>query len=360
MTDRKNIARATLFGVAFGDSLGKPLEFVASRQAILKSGLGWELPLPVGVVTDDTEMTLAVARAIEGFQEFHEANDVEGLAWELRNAYVDWEDANVWGRAAGGTCLAAVRRLRRFERDWVECTEPLKKGCGANMRVAPIGLIPAWNAADVADVAQLSSALTHGHPTALAAAELTALGVYYLRVGECTLEYLNERLLERAYSQRGVYRENVLGHLADRWRGPKSARRRRHALPGTAERAMNAGWEQCIAVLRNVKRRLAARDEGGDISQLCGAGWIAEDALATAVYAASRYRSDPRLALARAVRTTGDSDSLGAIAGSFLGAAYGEDAFPAYWYDRIEYASELNYFGRMWDGVADPAFSVIG
>jgi ADP-ribosylglycohydrolase len=146
----------------------------------------------------------------------------------------------------------------------------------------------------------------------------------------------------------------VLGHLADHWRGPKSKGRRNHALPGTAERAMNFGWEQCIAVLRKVERALKTKDDGGDISRLCGAGWIAEDALATSVYAASRWSEYPRVALARAVRTTGDSDSLGAITGSFLGAALGEDAFPAYWYDRIEYASELNYFSQLWD-VAAPA-----
>jgi ADP-ribosylglycohydrolase len=349
MTEHKNIARATLFGVAFGDALGKPLEFIASRKQIINSGLGFELPLPMGVVTDDTEMTLAVARAIENFQSMYAPDDPNGLAWELRHAYMDWQDANVWGRAAGGTCLRATSRLRKLDRDWENCTEPLSKGCGANMRVAPIGLIPEWNAEEVADVAQLSSALTHGHPVALAAAELTALGVYYLRTGECTLDNLNEQLLWRAYDQRGKYREHVLGHLVDHWRGPRSRKTRKHALTNTAERAMTFGWNACIDVLKNVKRALRAKDQGGDVSQLCGAGWIAEDALATSVYAASRWSEYPRIALARAVRTTGDSDSLGAITGSFLGAALGEDAFPAYWYERIEYADELNYFGQLWD-----------
>lgn len=351
MTDRRNIARATLFGVAFGDSLGKPLEFIANREKIRKSGLGWELPLPMGIVTDDTEMTLAVARALVSFLTYKPLNgtSLSDLEFDLRCEYIDWQDHNVWGRAAGGTCLRATTRLRNYERDWVLCTEPLSKGCGANMRVAPIGLIPTWNAEDVADAAQLSSALTHGHPVALTAAELTALGVFYLRTGECTLENLNDRLLERAYEQRGNYREHVLGHLVDHWRGPKSKSRRKHALSNTGARAMQFGWDECIHVLKNVKRALKRKDEGGDISQLCGLGWVAEDALATSVYAASRWSEYPRIALARAVRTVGDSDSLGAITGSFLGAALGEDAFPTHWYDRIEYAHELNYLGQLWD-----------
>jgi ADP-ribosylglycohydrolase len=356
MTDRRNIARATLFGVAFGDSLGKPLEFIASRDKIRASGLGWELPLPMGVVTDDTEMTLAVARALEGYRTYKPLRgaDLGDLEFELRCEYTDWQDANAWGRAAGHTCLKATTNLRSFNRPWQDCTLALRKGCGANMRVAPIALVPNWTVDDVANIAQLSAGMTHGHPTALAAAELTALAVYYLRVGECTLDNLNERLLARAYQERGVYRD-VLGHLADHWRGPKSKGRRAHAQPGTAERAMNFGWGQCINALKKVEKALKRRDEGGDISSLCGLGWIAEDALATSVYAASRWSEYPRVALSRAVRTIGDSDSLGAITGSFLGAALGEDAFPAYWYNRIEYASELAHFGQLWDSVATPA-----
>lgn len=351
MTDqKKNVARATLFGVAFGDALGKPIEFIASQNTIKRSGLGWELPLPMGVVTDDTEMTIAVARAIENFQEFHLPTDTEGLAWELRNAYIDWEAGNVWGRAAGGTCLRATGKLRNFNRDWIYCTEPLSKGCGANMRVAPIGLVPGWDVEYVADVAQLSSALTHGHPTALAAAELTALAVYYLRTGECTLKDLCDRLLQRCVEQYGNYRGHVLGYLSDGWRGAKSAKKRTHALPTTGSRAMQHGWRECEDALRVVARVLRWKNaQIGDISVRCGLGWVAEDALATSVYAASRWSQVPRVALAQAVRTVGDSDSLGAITGSLLGAALGEDAFPAYWYDRIEYAPELNYFGQLWD-----------
>ena len=351
--NRQNIARATLFGVAFGDSLGKPLEFIPSRDKIMRSGLGFELPLPMGIVTDDTEMTLAVARAIEPFPTF--APNLNEVEWELRNEYITWQDQNVWGRAAGGTCLAATTNLRNHRRAWQDCTLPLRKGCGANMRVAPIGLIPGWTVNDVADVAQLSAAMTHGHPVALTATELTALAVYYLRVEECTLDNLNERLLERAYQERGNYRDFALGHLADRWRGPRSSGRKTHARPETARRAMEFGWNKVIDSLKRVRTALKRRDDGGDISRLCGAGWIAEDALATSVYAASRWSEYPRYALARAVRTTGDSDSLGAITGSFLGAALGDDAFPKHWYDRIEYASDLEYFGTLWNGVATPA-----
>ena len=48
------------------------------------------------------------------------------------------------------------------------------KGCGANMRVTPLGLMPGLTDATRAGASQLQAALTHGHSTALAASELTA------------------------------------------------------------------------------------------------------------------------------------------------------------------------------------------
>ncbi|HEY5191444.1 MAG TPA: ADP-ribosylglycohydrolase family protein, partial [Candidatus Deferrimicrobium sp.] len=63
-------ARATLFGVAVGDALGATTEFMTPAQIRDRFGVhreivggGW-LKLPPGQVTDDTEMTLCVARGI--------------------------------------------------------------------------------------------------------------------------------------------------------------------------------------------------------------------------------------------------------------------------------------------------------
>jgi ADP-ribosylglycohydrolase len=61
------------------------------------------------------------------------------------------------------------------------------KGCGANMRVAPVGLLlasePDMTATTRAALAQFQAAMTHSHPTALAAADLTAMTISYLASG---------------------------------------------------------------------------------------------------------------------------------------------------------------------------------
>jgi ADP-ribosylglycohydrolase len=61
-----------------------------------------------------------------------------------------------------------------------------------------------------------------------------------------------------------------------------------------------------------------------------GGGWVAEEALAMAIYAALAHPGpeDVLDALALAVTHSGDSDSTGAICGNILGALHGETALP--------------------------------
>lgn len=51
------------------------------------------------------------------------------------------------------------------------------------MRVAPVGLLPGIDADTRACLAQFQAALTHGHPTGLAASDLTAFAIHDLAQG---------------------------------------------------------------------------------------------------------------------------------------------------------------------------------
>ncbi|PWS46023.1 ADP-ribosylglycohydrolase, partial [Streptomyces sp. FT05W] len=64
-----------------------------------------------------------------------------------------------------------------------------------------------------------------------------------------------------------------------------------------------------------------------------GAGWVAEEALAVAVYCALVLpgAGDVAEALLLAVNHSGDSDSTGAICGNLLGAHHGDVRLPATW-----------------------------
>ena len=102
-------------------------------------------------------------------------------------------------------------------------------------------------------------------------------------------------------------------------------------------------------VLDRLDAALAAPDDGGDPCLVTGAGWIAEEALATALLCAVRHAGDPVTALARAATTSGDSDSIACLTGAVLGASHGMTAWPPEWAGRIEYADQLDALGRSWN-----------
>ena len=181
-----------------------------------------------------------------------------------------------------------------------------------------------------------AESLTHGHPTGLAASELTAYAVRVLRDGAAVLD-LPDLLRGRALGQRVVYREEWLGGL---WR---------HGDADAPFEFIARGWDECLAILGRLEAALAVGDDGGDACRATGAGWIAEEALATALYCAVRHRDAPVAALARAPSTSGDSDSIACLAGAFLGAAYGMAAWPPEWATRIEHGDQLAELGAAWD-----------
>jgi len=128
-------AKASLLGLAVGDALGATTEFMKPAQIREQYGVhdrirggGW-LKLPPGGVTDDTEMSLCVARAILA----RGAWDLAGVAEE----FARWLQGNPVD--VGATCRRGIRdyilnrRLAAPPNEW-------DAGNGAAMRVAPVAL----------------------------------------------------------------------------------------------------------------------------------------------------------------------------------------------------------------------------
>ncbi|WP_326560561.1 ADP-ribosylglycohydrolase family protein [Micromonospora sp. NBC_01796] len=326
-------ASGSLFGLAYGDALGKPTEFMTVAQIEARYGPGGprDLTGDPALVTDDTQMALAVGWALREAP----AATPEVLEPLLRARFLAWAVSPDNNRAPGMTCLRACGELAKGG-PWQAATVAGSKGCGANMRVTPVGLVPTYDLDTLAGVAQLQAGLTHGHPTGLAASELTAYAVRVLRDGAALAE-VPGLLRQRAIGQRIVYRGDWLGDLWQR--------------PGVGDPAefIALGWDECLGALDRLEEVLAEPDDGEDPCLATGEGWIAEEALATALLCALRHPDDPVSALARAATTSGDSDSIAALAGAFLGAADGLAVFPEDWLDRIEYADQLTALGDAWD-----------
>lgn len=327
-----------LLGLAIGDAMGFPTEFDDVARITAKSGPWREMALPLSsgraYVTDDTQMTLALG---EGLVEALASGPLTAARMEppVRRRFVEWWRSPENNRAPGTTCLRACAELSRGG-DWKAASQIGSKGCGANMRVAPLGLIPGLTPEQRAGAAQLQSALTHGHPTALAAADLTAHAIRLLAEG-AEPGGLPRLLRGYARENRGLYREDWLGGLAER------------AHDHDRESFIARGWDDCLAALDRLDAALAAPDVEADPCLATGEGWIAEEALATALYCFLLLPDDPPAAVRRAACSSGDSDSIAALAGAFAGAHHGAAAWPAEWAEAVEYRDRLLALGAAWD-----------
>lgn len=329
---REERVAGCLFGLAFGDALGAPTEFLPAAE-ILRRWPPAGPSEPTGEparVTDDTQMALAVGEALAEAlvrRDVSPAN-VEAL---VRAAFVEWLNSPDNNRAPGMTCLRACEMLEAGGH-WLGATVKGSKGCGANMRVAAVGLLDpeahGVSGAERAAVAQFQAALTHGHPTALAASDLTAFAVARLAAG-VEPRALVEVLRDYAQSQRSVYHADWLGEL---WKVPGV---------GSPEEFIARGWDECLGVLQRLEAALASPDYEADPCLFTGAGWVAEEAFATGLLCFLLYPDEPLKALRRAAVTSGDSDSIACLTGAFAGAHLGAGCWPREWVRRIEYRERL-------------------
>ena len=163
LTDVRSRARACLLGLAIGDSLGATVEFMTASEIKSQYGChrkliggGW-LHLRPGEVTDDTQMSLCVARSIVavGFS----PNDIA-------RRFVEWYR----GRPpdVGNTCR---RGIARFINQGTVHGQPNEgdAGNGAVMRMAPVALaaLAERNLLEVGAIGQAH--ITHHNPLSDAA-----------------------------------------------------------------------------------------------------------------------------------------------------------------------------------------------
>ncbi len=283
-------AQAILLGLALGDALGAQVEFMKLAEINARYGSGGiqEPPNPA-LYTDDTQMTLALA---EGLVEAGEA-DPDTLMGAVGKHFVRWLNSPDNDRSPGRACLLGVRRYERGE-SWRQSGLANSKGCGSAMRVAPIGYLYQHDPERLREVAQATSLITHGHPTALAASVAAAYLVKLALDGIAPERYLHE----------------VAGFVC-----------------GLSE--------ELDLVLLRVGHVLAWGDEIMAMRHI-GEGWVAEEAVSLALYCVMRYPDDYVAAVRRAANIDGDSDSVACIAGGIAAARLGLESIPADWRNRCE------------------------
>ncbi|VXB18259.1 ADP-ribosylglycohydrolase [Citricoccus sp. K5] len=333
-----------LSGGAAGDALGYTVEFSSLAQIRAEHGDGGLThPLQVPAIraggtvpiSDDTQMTLFVLDGLLDWIEWANEGSMADPAACVWLSCLRWyrtqtgtlpegapEPPTRWleehpemhvRRAPGKACLSGLS-----SRDMGlphQPQNPESKGCGTVMRSAPYGMVPGLEDTMVVSLARRGAVLTHGHPAAWTSAAAFGLMISRLMAGHALDASVTAAL-------------EWLDTVPDDG-GTAAAVRAAVALAGTrgSDGSDKAG----------------ASSGSSSVPTELGEGWVAEEALAIAVYAAlvtdggdTAVDADIqalaplhlRAALHLAVNHGGDSDSTASLAGQLLGARYGMGIFP--------------------------------
>jgi len=290
-------ACGVLLATAAGDALGAPDEFGPPRGQELEVAMvgggsfGWE----PGEWTDDSSMAIAIAEAAATGADLRQEQVQDAVVkrwhgWSQHAKDVGVQTRSVLSRAGRHGISAQAARA---ESAALHKLSGRTAGNGSLMRTAPIALAYVDNEAALVEAARAVSELTHYDPEAGDACVLWCCairhailtGVLDARIG---LQHID------------IDRQDLWGSRLD---DAEASRPSDFKNNGWVVEALQAAWS-AIKITP-----------------------VPEDDPATGVFRVDHLR----LALNAAVRGGNDTDTVAAIAGGLLGAAYGASAVPADW-----------------------------
>ena len=327
MDPRFSRAYGALAGLALGDALGMPTQAMSPEQIRAVYGRITGLVdgdasqpyapgMPAGSVTDDTEQALLVASLlIRG--RGSSSGRVALNAVEFAHALLAWEDSMIERGSLdllGPSTKAALERVRAGE-------EPLTVGGegttnGAAMRVTPIGIAVSTEDPEAfAEAVWSSCRVTHATRQGFQSAALVAAAVSMGIDAQRTF----------------TFPEDVRSLL---WK----------ALTYVESLPARGAWTPEPDVVAATRRamQLAANPASSSLECLVEqVGTSVASAHAIPMAFALLARDPSPRALLDAANLGGDTDTIGAIAGAILGAAFGVEVLPADSLSMIEEVSQL-------------------
>jgi len=295
--------KGALLGVAVGDALGATLEFMTRDEIQRRYGIHKEIigqgywRLAAGDVTDDTDMTVAVARGILT----DPANPLEHIA---RN-FADWakSDPQDIGKICSLVLQEGIKRGAVNEAEWLEVAEYAhyqsggrSGGNGSLMRTIPVALAYCGDRERMLDIALRQSALTHYDPLA----------------GRCVMLYCD--LVRNILLGRDL-KTAIIELCGKGWHGSAD-------MPVFEDNS--AGLK-----LRYDLQQENIRTTGYVLHTL--------EAALNCAYQTGSFEE----ALIMAVNLGGDTDTIGAVTGGLAGAFYGLEAIPERWLAKLRVKDEL-------------------
>ncbi|MGN0081362.1 MAG: ADP-ribosylglycohydrolase family protein [Bacteroides fragilis] len=284
---RRDRVAGAMYGVAVGDALGGPLEFMAEAEIKEKYGLvtemiggGW-LNLEPGETTDDTAMTLAVAEGIMVVGEYYKNS--RAVITNIGQNFLDWYDTQP--KDVGNTCAAVINYVKNTgwntPEAWMNGSIQFDRnsggrsgGNGALMRTVPVGLVYNW----------ADDGMHEGYTTD----------------GECSFNAMATTIARMTH-----------------WDGDAAK------LVCDYSRMISRAARYDFTIGAYIEFMEKYKQDN-----ITPSGYSLES-MAAAIWACKTTNFEN--SLIRAVNLGGDADTIGAIAGGMAGAYYGYSQIPARW-----------------------------
>ncbi len=333
MTKYQDKARGMLVGLAVGDALGAPVEFLPEPSDVHIKQMGDKIEhfhencrAPKAVWTDDTEMALCIADSLivnEGYD-----------SYDIMQRFTNWVDEGYRTYDSKPACDVGGQTMRAIEE--YECNPIVfendtteSAGNGAIMRLAPIIIANTFPGKK--------------YPTLKDGYEKGSL---VINPEDDEGEYIDQKDIEPTLNMAILScREthNSIAAEATTALFTTMLYCALHGLPKNhiatyCERWMR-GEEYDNFWLKNINN-LVGRALDKDREKLCNLGGYIVDTFAIALWGLIHYDNfkDGMMAV---IRLGGDTDTNGACYGQLAGAYYGYQAIPEEWRKNVYLADEL-------------------
>lgn len=282
--------RGCLVGLATGDALGSPVQFMppGSFEPLEEMIRGGHFNTEAGQWTDDTSMALCLAESLIEKRDFDPVDQMERYLKWLRDGHLS---STGIAFDIGGTVMRSLREFEETREPFCGPEDPLTAGNGSIMRLAPVPMFYANDPVRAIEMCAESSRTTHGAKTAVDACR-----------------YLGG-LIVGALS--GVDKDEL---LSDRY------------CP------VPRYWEK-NPLVAEIDEVAAGFFKSKEPPEIVGSGYVVKT-LEAALWAF--HRSDSfREGCLKAVNLGDDADTTAAVYGQLAGAHYGLEAIPEGWRSKL-------------------------
>ena len=269
-----------LLGTALGDALGLPCEGMSARSIArrFQSIDRFRLLGKTGFVSDDTEQSSLIAQSLA-----RHPDNLDACVRAFRRSLLGWFCRLPWGVG-----LATVRSCCRIGLG-ISPSGVMSAGNGAAMRAAVIGVFFHDRHEQRLSFGRALAQVTHRDDRAVEGA------LFVAELAACLASSPGSELLEGCV----LHARRIVSNIE---------------LGDAIDRAMQLASDGvCTA----------------EAARICGTTGFVLHTVPFAAFCIGRYGRDPMRALSEAISAGGDTDSIGAILGSWLGALHGAGGLPA-------------------------------